>query len=119
MALNVVVEGDPKDKLTAPVASTTVGGTFIQAGGIRGVAINAARLGEDGLYYSTIDTTAVIVVPAIAIAFTAGAPVYVTPDGLTFNATPTSNTLIGVAWRAKGAPSGPLYIKLIAGALTA
>lgn len=119
MALNVVIEGDHKDKLTAPVASSTVAGTFVAIGGIRGIAINTPRVGSDGLYYSTIDTSCVFVAPAIAIAFTAGAPVYVAADNVTFTNSTSSTTLIGIAWRAKSSAAGPLHIKLIPGALTA
>lgn len=119
MALNVVIEGDVKDKLTAPVASTVVGGTFVAIGGIRGIAINTPRVGSDGLYYSTVDTSCVFVVPAVAIAFTAGSPVYVAADNVTFSGTATSNTLVGMAWRAKSSAAGNLYVKLIPGALTA
>jgi predicted RecA/RadA family phage recombinase len=119
MALNVVIEGDIKDKLTAPVASTVVAGTFVTIGGIRGVAINTPRVGSDGLYYSTIDTSCVFVVPANAVAFAAGAPVYVAADNVTFSASTTSTTLVGIAWRAKSSASGNLFVKLIPGALTA
>lgn len=120
MALNVVIEGDPKNKLTAPVPSATVAGTFVNVGGgIRGIAINTPRVGTDTLYYSTVDTSCVFVVPANAVAFTAGSPVYVASDNVTFNATASGNTLIGIAWRAKTSTSGPLHIKLIPGAVTA
>lgn len=95
-----------------PCASSVHTNDWVVSGAKRGLAGIDARLGEDGNYYTTVDTAALIRSDANTIAFTDGGPVYVTSGGA-FNGTASANTLIGYADRAKTTTSGPLFIQLV------
>lgn len=104
-------------KETQVPANTKVN-TLVLVGGKRGLAGFDALLGEDGKWYTTVDTAAHIKVEGVAVAFTDGAPVYATPAGA-ITATASGNTLIGYADREKSAAAGPLHLQLVPGATTA
>lgn len=86
--------------------------TLVTQGAKTGLVGDTPRLGEDGNWWTTVDTAALVRIDAVALAFTNGQAVYLTPGGAV-SATATSNTLIGYADRAKGAASGPLQLQLI------
>lgn len=86
--------------------------TLVQEGAKHGLVGDTPRQGEDGNWYASVDTAALVRVSNVAIAFTNGAPVYLTPGGA-ISATATSNSLIGYADRPKGAPSGDLWLQLV------
>lgn len=99
------------------VPQATLPNALVARGAIRGLAGDYPRLGADGLYWVTVDTAAEIRVSSVAIAFTVGAPVYVT-SGNVISGTSTGNFLLGYATHAKGAPSGDLWVQLVPSAST-
>lgn len=86
---------------------------FVNVGGKRGLAGFEPRTGQDGLFYVTVDTAALVRFDGVAIAFADGAPVYWTGTAIT--GTASTNTLIGYADRVKGAAAGPLHVQLVPG----
>ncbi len=99
-----------------PVANTVKSNDFVAQGAVRGLAGFDAKPGQDGLFYVTVDTAALIRVEGVAVAFTDKAPVYVTPGGA-ITATASGNALIGYADRPKAAASGNLFIQLVPSAV--
>lgn len=86
---------------------------FIRVGGKAGLIGNTPRQGEDGAWYATVDTWAVIRLDGITGTFVDGAPVYVTSGGA-ITATATSNFCIGYADGAKtSSGAGILRVQLI------
>lgn len=97
-----------------PVASTVKGNDFVSVGAIRGLAGFDAKQGEDGLYYTNVDTAAEIRIDAVSGAFAVGDPVYrKTADGTFAKAAGEGLVLIGRATRAKAAAAGKLFVRLI------
>lgn len=95
------------------VPQGTAIGTLVRTGAKAGLTGDTPRLAaDDGLYYTTVDTAALIRVDAVAIAFLDGAPVYLTSALAIAAASATGSALIGYADRAKGSASGPLHIQL-------
>lgn len=94
------------------VANTVKANDLVAVGAVVGLAGDNPRQGEDGNYYTTVDTAALVRIDAVAIAFTDKAPVYITSGGAV-SGTASGNTLIGYADRPKGAASGPLQLQLI------
>lgn len=94
------------------VPSNTLPNALVRLGSVAGLAGDYPRTGEDTLSYVSVDTAALIRIDAIALAFTDKAPVYMTSGGAIANATATGSFIIGYADRAKGAPSGPLFVQL-------
>lgn len=100
-----------------PVANTVKSNDFVAQGAVRGLAgFDAKGPAQDGLYYVTVDTAALIRVEGVAIAFTDKAPVYVTPGGA-ITATASGNALLGYADRPKQAAAGNLFIQLVPSAV--
>ena len=94
--------------------STTKGDDWVEKGAIRGLAGYDARLGEDGSYYTTVDTAAEIRFDAVSGAFTQGQAVYrTTADGSFSTSSGAGKVLIGFATRAKAAASGKLFVQLV------
>lgn len=86
---------------------------FIKVGGKAGLIGNTPRQGEDGAWYATVDTFAVIRLDGITGAFADGAPVYVTTGGA-ITSVATSNFCIGYADGAKtSSGAGILRVQLI------
>lgn len=98
------------------VPQGTLPNALVSAGAVRGLSGDVTRKGEDGNYYTTVDTAALIRVSSVAIAFADKAPVYLT-SGNAISATSSSNALIGYADRPKGAPSGDLWVQLVPAAI--
>lgn len=93
-------------------ALPAVNSLHIGSGAKIGLIGDTPRLGEDGSYYSTVDTAALVRFEGVSGAFTDGAAVYATPTG-TITGTATGNTRIGYANRAKTATgAGDLYVQL-------
>ncbi len=120
MAIKQVISGPAYANHTVVVPQATVSGSFVNVGGKRGLALQAPRVGGDGLYYTTVGTADVIRVDANVTAFADGAPVYVDATNLIFGSVAASCTLIGFAYRAKpSATAGPLFVVLVPGAINA
>lgn len=99
------------DSLVLPVASTVVSGQAVIVGGLYGVALKNAVLGEDGNYYTTVKFCGVFRLTFTG-TLTVGAPVYITSAGA-LTATATSNTLFGHAIKAKAASgAGDAWIRI-------
>ncbi|ACY35910.1 hypothetical protein CMP1-14 [Clavibacter phage CMP1] len=96
------------------VPAGTKTGAFVVVGSIRGLAIQDARVGENGKSYVTVDTAAYIRIDGVAEAFAVGAPVYVKTDG-SFTGTATGNTAVGYTDREKPAVAGKLFVQLTPG----
>lgn len=86
--------------------------TLVVQGAKHGLVGDTPRKGEDGKFYCSVDTAALVRIDGVALAFTNGAPVYATPTAQV-SATATGNSLIGYADRPKGATSGPLQLQLV------
>lgn len=95
---------------------TAIGTLITTAGaGKIGVSGDTPRKGEDGNYYTTVDTAALVQFSAVSGTWTDGAPVYVTPGGaISATSNTGANTLIGYADRPKSASAaGLLYVQLV------
>lgn len=99
------------------VPQATLANALVSKGAIRGLAGDTPVQGKDGLWYVSVDTIAEVRISSIAIAFTLGAPVYVT-SGNVISGTSTGNFLLGYASHPKGAPSGDLWVQLVPNAST-
>lgn len=86
---------------------------FFRVGAVAGLVGDQPRQGDDGAYYTTIDTAALVRVSGVTGTFTDKAPVYLTSGGA-ITGTATSNTCVGYADRAKTASAaGDLWVQLI------
>lgn len=86
---------------------------LFRVGAVAGLVGDAPRKGDDGAYYTTIDTAALVRISGVSGTFTDKVPVYVTSTG-TVTGTATANTCIGYADRAKSASAaGDLWVQLI------
>jgi hypothetical protein len=115
MANNIVKDSlNPIDVKQVQVPQGTAIGTLILTAGVKiGVSGDTPRKGEDGNYYTTVDTAALVQFTGVTGTWTDGAPVYATGAGA-ISATATGNTLIGYADRPKSATAaGPLYVQLV------
>lgn len=90
--------------------------TFVNIGGKVGVLGDTPRKGEDGAYYTTVDTAALLQFDGVTGTWIDGAAVYVSSTG---KITSTStDTLIGYADRPKSnTAAGLLYVQLVPRAL--
>lgn len=95
------------------VPQATLANALVSKGVIAGLANDAPHLGEDGLYYVNVDTAALIRVDSVAIAFTKGAPVWLTSGNAIAASTASGSRIIGYADRAKSAPSASLWVQLV------
>ena len=101
---------------TVPVAEGTKGDDFVHVGAVRGLAGYDAVAGEDGNFYTNVDTAAEIRVSGVSGEFTVGQSVYVDSDGKFTSAATDGddpNALVGRAVGAKAAAAGDLHIQLI------
>lgn len=98
----------------AQVLSSNVVNDFVVNGAIRGLVGFTPRLGQDGNYWTTVDTAADVRFTNVAIAFTNGASVYWnTSTNAIASAAGTGIVLIGYANRAKSATAGDLHVQLV------
>lgn len=95
------------------VPSTTKLGDLVRQGSYVGLAGDTPYKGQDGKFYVSVDTAALIRVEKVAVALTAGAPVYLGSDGKILAAPATGAVLIGIADRAKAAASADAWIQLV------
>jgi hypothetical protein len=123
MALNeVLAEAFSADY---PVNAAVVSGMFVVLGGttgavegahtgIVGVAETSAKLGDDGLYYSTLRHIGTYI-GTTALAVSVGNAMYIA-GGLTYGAAlttvATANHFVGSATRAKGATAGNVFVRV-------
>ena len=95
------------DHLSLPVPAGKVSGDHVRVGGLNGVC----QTDRDADGNATVwlkgghDFTVAFAIVAI------GDPVYITPAGA-LSGTATSNSLFGHALTIKGAPSGPLTVRI-------
>lgn len=96
-----------------PCAETTKSNDFVVSGAKRGYASIDARKGDNGLFYTVVDTGALIRLKGVTAAFTDGQTVYITPGGA-FTTASSGNAAIGFADRAKpSAAAGDLWVQLV------
>lgn len=114
MSVHVVVAGPAYTRTVTQLPANTTVDQFVTVGVKRGLVVDSPYAGPDGNLYGVVGTADLIRVDAVSDAFTDGQKVYVTGAGV-FTATATSNTIVGYADRAKGATSGPLFVKLVPG----
>lgn len=99
---------------SVPVASTVKGGDWVSVGAIRGLAGFDATLGEDGNYYTNVDTAAELRIDDVAGAFAVGDSAFVKVNGTGWaKVTGADLFLAGRVVRAKAAPAGKLFVRLI------
>lgn len=84
---------------------------LVRVGAKAGLAGNKPYEGEDGNFYVTVDTAALVRVTS-AVAFTDGQTAYMTSTG-TVVTTATGNVAIGYADRAKVTGAGDLWLQLV------
>lgn len=116
MAMNIVKDSHLPAFVAegVPVPEGTKGNDFVSVGAVRGLAGFDAVEGEDGLFYTNVDTAAEIRIGAVTGAFANGDSVYrKTADGTFAKAAGEGLVLIGRAVRAKAAASGTLFVRLI------
>lgn len=116
MAMNIVKDSHLNAFVaeSVPVASTVKGNDWVEVGTIRGLAGFDATKGEDGLYYTNVDTAAEIRVEGVAGAFAVGDPAYrKTSDGTWAKVSGAGLVLVGRVVRAKAAAAGNLFVRLI------
>lgn len=85
--------------------------TLVRVGAKVGLVGDTPRKGQDGNFYATVDTAALIRVEASA-AFTDGQTVYINGSGAVVT-TATGNVAIGYADRAKSSGAGDLWVQLV------
>ena len=116
MALNIVKDSNLNAFVaeSVPVASTIKGNDWVGVGAIRGLAGFDPVQGEDGNWYTNVDTAAEIRVEGVSGAFAVGDSVYCTAGGTGWAKASGENlVLVGRAVRAKTAASGNLFVRLI------
>ena len=94
-----------------PVANTVKGGDFVRVGSFAGIAENDARLGEDGLYYSTIALEGIAHVPFSTTTAAIGDALYLTTGGA-ITKTAGTNKPIGIVTTVKTAADGDVWFRL-------
>lgn len=115
MGAHIVIQGPAYTRQATVVPANTAADTFIIEGEKRGLTLNSAYVGDNGLSYAVVGTADVIRVENVAEAFTDGERVYVEAGGV-FTATATGNTAVGYAFRAKpSATAGDLFVQLVPG----
>lgn len=116
MALNIVKDSNLAIFVqeSIPVASTVKGNSWVSVGAVRGLAGYDAREGEDGKFYTNVDTAAQIRVDGVTGAFAVGDSVYVKADGTGWaKAAGADLLLVGRVAVAKVAAAGKLHVNLI------
>lgn len=82
----------------------------IAVGAVVGLVGAEPRLGEDGAYYTTVDTAALVRISGVAGAVADKAPVYLSGGAVSGTA---GGTAIGYADRAKATGTGDLWVQLV------
>lgn len=86
---------------------------IVSIGAIVGLIGDTPRKGQDGAYYTTVDTAALVRVSGVSGTFTDKAPVYLTSGGAV-SGTATNNIAVGYADRPKTAgAAGDLWVQLV------
>ena len=86
---------------------------FVAVGAVKGLVGDTPRKGEDGAFYSTVDTAAHIMLESVSGVWTDKSPVYRTSGG-SITGTASGNTLIGYAERPKpNTAAGILHVQLV------
>lgn len=88
---------------------------LVQVGAVAGLVGQTPRKGEDGAYYATVDTAALIRVSGVSGAFTDKQPVYLTASDKSLGtASGTGKSCIGYADRPKTATAaGDVWVQLV------
>lgn len=101
------------------VAEATKANDLVRLGSVAGLAGDAPRKGQDGKFYVSVDTAALIRLDAVTGAYTDKAPVYMTSAGAVAAASAAGAVVIGYADRPKAAAAGKLFVQLTPAALVA
>lgn len=113
MAFNVRPGGKAE---SVPVPNTVVSGDLVRVGHLVGVAEIDATEGEDGLFYTTLAIDGIAHTPVNG-AVTVGQPLYVATAGpgkvTAVTATTAGAKFVGIATRAKGTGTGPVWFKIV------
>lgn len=112
MAIQTVLVGDSSktyDQMAALVD------TLVIVGNKHGLVGDVPRQGEDGNWYATVDSRALVRLPAVAGAWVDGASVYgKASDGSVQAAAGTGISLIGYVDKAKtSTAAGDLWVQLV------
>lgn len=88
---------------------------LVQVGAIAGLIGQRPRKGEDGAFYATVDTAALVRISGVAGTFTDKQPVYLTAaDKSLSGASGTGKACIGYADRPKtNSATGDLWVQLV------
>lgn len=95
------------------VPQATAINALVRSGAKVGLCGDTPRKGEDGNYYTTVDTAALVRLASIANAFTDGQTVYMNTSTGAVTNTATTSIAIGYADRPKGGSSGDLWVQLV------
>ena len=99
------------DHLSLPVPSGKVSGDHVRVGGLNGVCQTDRDAGGNPAGYASVWLKGAHVFTVAFAIVAIGDPVYITPAG-DLSGTATSNFLFGHALSIKGAPSGPLTVRI-------
>lgn len=97
---------------TAATDVPKINDLFTGAGAKVGIIGDTPRKGEDGAFYATVDTAALVRIDGVTVALTDGQAVFITP-GKAISTTASGNTLVGYADRPKTSASGPAFVQLV------
>lgn len=87
---------------------------LVAVGNVAGLVGQTPRKGEDGAFYATVDTAALIRVSNVSGAYADKATVYLkASDKSLASAAGSGLAPIGYADRPKGAPAGELWVQLV------
>lgn len=119
------------NKVSLPVASGKKAGDPVRVGGLNGVCASdraktdVTPTNADGTLNTSYNAGGGNVTGnasvwldgahtfTVAFAANIGDPIYILADGTALTATATSNNLYGHALSTKGAPSGPLVVRIV------
>jgi hypothetical protein len=92
---------------------------FVVVGAVKGLIGQRPRQGEDGAFYATVDTAALVRISGVSGTFTDKAPVYrTTAGGAIGGASGAGIVLIGYADRPKpNSAAGDLWVQLVPSAI--
>jgi hypothetical protein len=112
MAIQQVLVGDSSKSFAQMAALED---TLVIVGAKHGLVGDLPRQGEDGNWYATVDSRALVRLPSVAGAWTDGSPVYgKASDGSVAAAAGTGLSLIGYVDRPKTATAaGDLWVQLV------
>lgn len=95
------------------VPEGTLINALVRKGAKVGLCGDTPRLGEDGKFYTTVDTAALVRLESVANAFTDGQTVFMNATTGAVTNSATGSFAIGYADRAKSSGAADLWVQLV------